>query len=194
MHLIAQELKTAHPGFQEEFQKLSHAYLTLHAKHQQLLKAALEKLYHQYRDLPIDQFLSFVKELNLHSFMEHKEEALTLVDEKAEQNITGLLGHFQKSVSLSELNHLVTMACKWLSLDFIKNLEELKKHEQGVRNQLLKELERFVLSPEEKILTEEREWLEKILSRERLIREEERGFFLKAFDEALSHVAEGEGH
>jgi hypothetical protein len=186
--LVNQEMVTPRPQFQIEFQNLSHAYLMANAKHKQALKASLDTLYHQYEDIPIHQFLAYVNELHLEQLIQQEDQSLTTLDENCEQNIKTLLAQIDTSKSLMELNNLIHIVSTWLNFDYIKDPKELIKYQNMLRNQLLEQLEKNILSPKNHFLvkSEDREVLLDMLNQERLIKPEERDFFLEEFDELIA--------
>lgn len=186
--LFNQELQTPRFQFQAEFQNLSQLYLIADTKHKQALKEALDTLYHQYEEMPVNQFLAFAKELRLDQLMQHKDHSLTLVSQDCQQNIETILTHVEKSQSLAELDNLINIACTWLSFDYIKDPHELIKYQNLLRNQLLQQLEQHLLSKKHfaNLKREDREILEHLLNQERLIKPEERDFFLGEFEELFA--------
>jgi hypothetical protein len=177
--LMDQELQTPHPDFQIEFQNLCHSYLMVCAHHKRLLQGALETLYHQYEEMPIDQFMAFIQSLRLEHLIERKSSTLTLADDRCQRMIENLLMQIKKSQSFIELDHLISMACGSLNLDFIKNPYELVKDQNLLRNQLLERIESLLLSTEGSLDQENQEALQRILNQERLIKPDEKDFFLE---------------
>lgn len=182
--LLKQETQIPRSQFQIEFQNLSHSYLMANAKYKQSIKASIEALYHQYEDIPIDQFLQFIKRLNLDQLIQHEGVMLTAVDENVQQNMDSLFFQIEKSKSLTELDNLIYLANHWLQFDYLKDPQELIRYQNLLRNQLLKQLEFFLLSPKDPPLVkaEDKEVLQHILFQERLIKPEERDFFLEEFE------------
>lgn len=182
--------ETQLPGneFQMDFQSLSHAYLVSNANHKQILKESIKSLYHQHEDIPIHHFLEYIKELHLEQLIQYEEgEALATTTENYGQNIEILLTQNKKSKSLTELDHLIDITNTWLQFDYIKDPKELMHYQNLLRNHLLEKLESFLLSPEHIIVkAEDREILQHILFQERLIKPEEREFFLEEFDILLA--------
>lgn len=187
-NLINQELQNPYAQFQVEFQNLSHTYLMANAKHKQAIREALDNLYQQYENIPIHQFLAFVKALNLEQLIQQEDQSLAVVDENCQQNMELLLTYIENSKSLAELDNLVHMASLWLNFDYIKDPNELMKYQNLLRNQLLEQLERYLLSQKKHSLvkTDDKEILIHILNQERLIKPEERDFFLGEFNEIFA--------
>jgi hypothetical protein len=186
--LMNQELQTPRPQFQIEFQNLSHSYLMADAKHKQALKESLDLLYHQYEDIPIHEFLAFVKELHLEQLIQQEDQSLTIVDENCQQNMETLLTQIENSKSLTELDNFIHIASTWLNFDYIKDPQDLMKYQNLLRNQLLEQLEKYLLSQKKHglVKAEDKEVLQDILSQERLIKPEERDFFLEEFEELVA--------
>lgn len=187
-NMINQELQHPRMQFQIEFQNLSHTYLMADGKHKQAIKEALENLYEQYEDIPIHQFLAFVKALNLEQLIQQEDQALTIVDENCQQNMELLLTYIENSKSLIELDNLIHMATLWLNFDYIKDPNELLKYQNLLRNHLLEQLEKYLLSQKKHglVKVDDKEVLQHILSHERLIKPEEHDFFLQEFDEIFA--------
>lgn len=187
-NLLSQDLHTPRGQFQVEFQNLSHTYLMANAKHKQILKETLDNLYHQYEDIPINEFLAFIKALNLEQLIRQDDQSFAIVDENCQQNMELLLAYIESSKSLVELDNFIHIANSWLNFDYIKDPQELMKYQNLLRNQLLEQLEKYLLSPKKHALVkaDDREALQQILSQERLIKPEERDFFSAEFDEIFA--------
>lgn len=183
--LINQELASPRAQFQVEYQNLSHTYLMANAKHKKALKETLEALYEKYEDIPIHQFLAYVQELHLEHLIQHDDHTFASVDENCQQNMEALLTHIENSKSLAELDNVIHIATSWLNFDYIKDPQELIKYQNLLRNQLLEQLEKCLLTQKSHFLVKEddKEVLQDILNQERLIKPEERDFFLEEFEE-----------
>ncbi len=187
-NLVNQDLQVPCTQFQVEFQNLSHTYLMANAKHKQVIKETLDTLYHQYEDIPIHQFLGFIKALHLEQIIQQDDQSLSVVDENCQQNMELLFTYMDNSKSLAELDNFVHIASTWLSFDYIKDPHELMKYQNLLRNQLLEQLERYLLSQKKHsfVKAEDKEILQRILGQERLIKPEEKDFFLKEFEEIIA--------
>lgn len=187
-NLVNQELLMPRAQFQMEFQNLSHTYLLANAKHKQTIKETIDALYHQYEEIPIHQFLSFIKALNLEQLIQQEDHSITVIDENCQQNMELLLTYIENSKSLVELDNLVHIASTWLNFDYIKEPNELMKYQNLLRNQLLEQLERYLLLQKKHVVlkADDKEILQHILSQERLIKPEEKEFFLEEFDENIA--------
>ncbi len=186
--LVNQEMQTPRPQFQIEFQNLSHSYLMANAKHKQILKDAIDNLYHQYEDLPIHEFLAFMKELHLDQIIQQEDQSMAIIDENCQQNMETLLTQIENSKSLTELDNFIHIACTWLNFDYIKDPQDLIKYQNLLRNQLLEQLEKYLLSSKKHSLVkaEDKDVLQDILNQERLIKSEERDFFLEEFETLIA--------
>lgn len=193
-NLVNQDLQNPRTQFQVEFQNLSHTYLMTNAKHKQAIKEALDTFYQQYENLPIHQFIAFIKVLNLEQLIQQDDQSLAIVDENCQQNMELLLTYIENSKSLAELDNLVHMASLWLNFDYIKDSNELMKYQNLLRNRLLEQLERYLLSQKKHFLVkvDDKEVLIHILNQERLIKPEEKDFFLGEFDEIFALAPEQE--
>lgn len=184
-NLVNQDLHMPRGQFQVECQNLSHTYLMANAKHKQAIKETIDILYHQYEDIPIHQFLTFIQALHLEQLIQHEDHSLSVIDENCQQNMELLLTYIENSKSLAELDNLVHIASTWLNFDYIKDPYELMKYQNLLRNQLLEQLERYLLSQKKHFLVKpaDKELLHHILGQERLIKPEEKDFFLEEFEE-----------
>ena len=185
--LVNQELMAPRAQFQVEYQNLSHTYLMANAKHKRILKGTLEGLFEKYENVPIRQFWAYLQELHLDQLIQQEENALSVVDENCQHNMEALLTHIENSKSLPELNNIIHIATSWLNFDYIKDPQELMKYQNLLRNQLLEQLERALLTQKTQIVVkeEDREVLQDILHQERLIKPEERDFFLEEFEDLV---------
>lgn len=187
-NLVSQDIHNPRGQFQVEFQNLSHTYLMANVKHKQMIKETLDNLYLQYENIPINEFLAFIKALNLEQLIQHEDHSFSLINENCQQNIELFLAYIESSKSLVELDNFIHIASSWLNFDYIKDPQELMKYQNLLRNQLLEQLEKYLLSQKKHSLVkvDDREILQQILSQERLIKPEERDFFLKEFDEIFA--------
>ncbi len=194
--LLNEELQTPRPLFQEEFQARADAYFLADLKHQQVLKEAIDTLYQEYEEMPVEEFLPFVKELRLDALMQQADRSIMVSDEHCQQNMETLLTQIEGSNSLIELHNVMQIANTWLNFDYIKNPQELVKYQTLLRNQLLDEVAKYVLTEKKNpsLTSDDRQMLEAILNQERLIRPEEKKFFLEIFDErtSLNHPGDQE--
>jgi hypothetical protein len=185
--MLQEEIRLPSPEFQEKFQIISHQYLMADIKYKERIKEALSILYYQYEEMPITQFIQFVKHAGFNSLIQQNEHSFTLVDESCIQNLESTLTHIQNAKTLMELDNLTHISCSWLNFDYIKNPQDLIRYQNLLRNTLLSQLEKLLLSYQKHIefphlKSEEKHVLEHILSRERLIQPEERDYFLQEFD------------
>lgn len=187
-NLINQELLMPRAQFQMEFQNLSHTYLMTNAKHKQAIKETLDTLYQQYEDIPIHQFLAFIQALDLEQLIQQDDHSLSIIDENCQQNMELMLTYIENSKSLVELDNLIHIASTWLNFDYIKVPSDLMKYQNLLRNQLLEQLEKYLLSQKKNFLikADDRGVLQHILSQERFIKPEEKEFFLEEFDEIVA--------
>ncbi len=191
VNLISEELHTPRSQFFEEFQNFCHIYLLANLKHKNTIKTALDNLYHQYDDMSTQQFLNFVKALNLENFVQKNGQIISIQEEKCHQCVKDLMINIENSRSLEELDVQITMLNIFLNLDYIKNPDELLKYQNKVRNLILDKLELFLAkdsNPPLKISDEET--LDHILSLNHFIHPEEKEFFLKEFKERFKEAEE----
>ena len=185
--ILNQETARPNPQFQGDCQKVIYEYLAANAKHKRVIKEALQSLYQKYEEMPIGQFLALVKDADLEQMIQADENSFNLVDENCQQNFETLLTYIETCKTLPELDNLIHLSSAWLTFDYIKDSEELVKYQNLLRNKILYQLEKFLLSHKQKpgsqmIKQDEKEYLEHILYHERLIKPEEREFFLEEFE------------
>ena len=94
--------------------------------------------------------------------------------------------------NLEELNNFTKMTAIWLNFDYIKDPKELVKYQTNLRNQVLKQMENFLLSPTKHLdlVEEDRTNLNEVLNQEKLINPEEKDFFLAEFDYVVNQNKE----
>lgn len=182
--MVNHELTLPNSHFQVEFQELSHAYLMANAKHKQLIKEMLDSLFQQYEDLPVDQFLSFIQALKLEHLIQQEDHSLATIDENCRQNLKVMLTYINHCKSFAELDNLIHIASAWLNFEYIKDPDELLKYQNRLRNIVISQLERHLLYEKRDsiIKREDRELLLHILDQERIIRSDEKEYFLGEFD------------
>ena len=183
--LINQELITPRGQFQVEYQKLSFSYLMANSKHKKILKESLDGLFIQYENIPIEQFISYIRELNLEQLILQKEQTISVIEENYQQNMVALFTQIKNTKSLTELNNIIHMAINWLNFEYIKDSKELIKYYNLLRNQILDQLERWLLTKKILLILKpgDKTTLQNILNQERLIKADEREFFLSEFEE-----------
>lgn len=186
-NLLSQELDSPKAHFQTEFQNLFHTYLITNNRHKQAIKESIINLYHQYEDMPIDQFVAFVNDLHLNHLILQRDQTLSLIDENCIQNLENVFAQICDCKSLLELDNLVHIALTWLNFDYLKDPQELIKYQNVLRNHILEQLDAFILSRKNpiKIKAEDKEALRHILDHERLIKADEKDYFLAEFDELM---------
>lgn len=186
-NLLSQELEAPKAHFQTEFQNLYHTYLITNSRHKQNIKDSIMLLYRQYEDMPIDQFMTFLNKLHLNHLILQKDQTLSLIDENCIQNLENIFTNIRKCNSLIELDNLVHMAIVWLNFDYLKDPQELIKYQNLLRNFILEQLDAFLLSGKKSILIkqEDKEPLKHILDHERLIKSDEKEYFLAEFNESF---------
>ena len=98
-----------------------------------------------------------------------------------------LFKHIENSKSLAELDNIIHIASTWLNFDYIKDPQELMRYQNLLRNHLLEQLEACLLTQKTNftVKAEDKSVLQDILNQERLIKPEERDFFLGEFDELV---------
>ncbi len=182
--LIQQEFRYPKSRFQFEFQELAHVYLMANHKHKKAMRMTLESLYKQYENIPTHEFFQFIEELHLDQLIQNQQATLALIDENCLHNIELLIQEMKNCTSLTALDSLVHTAMSWLHFDFFPDPADLIKYQNLLRNELLHQLEEFLLTDKKnfKIKSEKREMLERILSQERLIKPEEKEFFMEEFE------------
>jgi len=194
-YLLNQELDFPKAHFQAEFQNLYHNYLITNSRHKQAIKETILKLYHQYEEMPINQFVSFINSVHLSHMIMQKDETLRLIDENCIQNLENIFKHIQKCQSILEVDNLVHIALTWLNFDYLKDPEELIKYQNLLRNHILDQLKAFLIVDRKlvRVKLDDIEILKHILDHERLINLEEKEFFLAEFDEMV-HLDKKNAH
>lgn len=186
-NLLNEELDTPKAHFQTEFQNLFHTYMLTNSRHKHLIKETIINLYHQYEDMPVTQYMAFIKDLQLNHLILQRDDTLSLIDENCTQNLENICSNIKESQSLLELDNLVHIAFTWLNFDYLKDPRDLIKYQNLLRNHVLEQLNDFILTRKKSIVIVEgdKETLKHILDHERLIKPDEKDFFLTEFDELM---------
>lgn len=185
--MIHHELHSPSSTFQSDFHDLLHNYMVDNAKHKRKIQTLLESLYVQYEEMPTTQFITFVKELNLHQLIQQDEKNLRIADENLRANIEHTLAMIENSETLDELDNLIRTASTQLNFNHIKDSHDLLRYQNRLRNLVLDKLEAHVLSEKSSSLTEgHKDVFLQILNQERLIHPEEKDYFLQEFEERNS--------
>ncbi|MBA3722357.1 MAG: FHA domain-containing protein [Parachlamydiaceae bacterium] len=185
--MLDREIQFPEINFQTHFQELSHQFLMIDSKHKSELKNSMIALYEQYQEMPVDQFLQFVKKAGCEKLICQTGGSVSLADESCLQNLETNLTQIKNSKSLVELDNFIDIAMAWLTFDYISNPKELMEYQNRLRNQVLQQLEKLLLSNQnhlnnQGLSAEEKESLKNILGIERLIKPEEQEFFLEEFE------------
>ena len=181
--LVSYELQYPRTQFQEELHALIHHYMITNGKHKQTIQESLDSLYHQYENISTHEFLKFIKALKLDLLIQQEEQSIGFATENWQRNFDHLKENIEKSQSITELDQLIHTANSWLNFEFIKDPNELMKYQNLLRNQLLEQLKKCLISSKKNfpIKANDKECLKHLLSYERLIKPEEREFFLEEF-------------
>ena len=181
-NLVQAELVAPSPSFQIEYQNLSHHLLITDARYRRHLKADLDKLYLEYEEMPVVEFVAFVKALNLQKLIHESDDDVAISDENVTQEIHRTLPLFADSQSLEALAHLIHRVSTLLNFDHIKDSDDLVLYQNQLRNLTLAELEKHILLNNTPKTAEDRDILLHILDQERLIHSDEKEYFLEEFD------------
>lgn len=189
---IDKEMRLPTSQFHTEFQDLFHQYLMINAKHKGEIKEKLATLYQEYEDVPIDQFILFANESGCGMLLQQNNPTFVLADENCELNFETLLANIELTKSLIELDNFIHIASSWLTFDYIKEPEKLIKYQNRLRNQVLQQIEKMLFSNKkhlnvDQLSNDEIDALKHLLSYERIIKPEERDYFLEEFNLLLRH-------
>lgn len=185
--------ETTHPtsSFQMKFNDLVHRYGVVDSKHKTLINDSLNSLFQQYEEIPINQFISYANETGCGQLICHKDSSATM-----SENIEKILININQAKSFIELDNLIRIASSWLTFDYLKNADNLMQYQNRLRNQVLIQLEKLILSDKkisnyDLLVQKEKQALKHILNNERIIKPEEKDFFLDEFDhdQALTNNA-----
>ncbi len=183
---INHEIKTPSPSFQSDFQNLSHEFVTADAKYNRQLQDSLEALYIQYEEMPTSEFVAFADELNLSQLIQAEEDDLKIPDDHLREHFEQTIILMENSKSLDELDNLIHMATTQLNFDHIRDSKDLIQFQHRLRNQVLIQLDKHILTDKASTLTPAfKEILLHILDQERLIHPEEKEYFLQEFEERM---------
>ena len=185
---LARELECPSNSFHTEFQNLFHTYLVTNNRHKQIIKEEVFSLFKQYDKMPIGQFLAFLNRVKLGYLVKQAGNNINIVEENCLQNLQSLFRYIQKCQSIVELDNLIQIALSWITFDYIKDAEDLVKYQNMLRNNTLDQLNSFILSNSKLIplKPDDKEILFNILDNERLVKEDEKEFFIAEF-ENLAH-------
>lgn len=185
--LVNEELDSPKRLFQTEFQNLFHTYMIANSRHKHGIKETISHLYQQYEDMPLEEFMGYISHFRFNDLVSQKDDCLTIKDEHCISNLENIYTHISTSKSLLELDNLIHIATLWLNFEHLKNPQELIQQQNFLRNHVLKQMTVFLLTKNNDMSfhAEDRETLEHILNNERLIKSDERDYFLSEFDRIL---------
>lgn len=175
------DAETSHPSlsFQTKHNSFVQRYYAIDEKHKKIINETLNNLFQQYNEIPIDQFLVYVLETgcgNLICQTPPPKNALLI-----QTHLEKIIINLNEAKTFKELDNLIHIGDSLLTFEHIKNPHELMRYQNRLRNEVLCKLEKMILSDKKISIapnSSEKEALKHILSHERLIKPEERTFFL----------------
>lgn len=189
--LLNRNTKHGAEDFSSFFSLLSNEYEATNQRFQEVVTEKLAELYHQYNDLSLEQFATYVKAAGLehlaHESLETKSQTSAPQERLTEAQFTKQMAKFMESSSFEELNQVVTETAGLLDLMHVPNHEVLIRYENEMRSYALAQVQRFLFSQEGRLPPEDfnpanRIHLGHILKTAWVTIPEECHFYLSEFD------------
>lgn len=185
-------------NFGARFHKLMDEYEKRSREQQDVIIKELNQLYHEYRHMPVNQLMVYVKATGLEGFI---KEVLKVQAAKLGKTIltTGQieqqLQKIQNSSNFDSLDQAVSESADLLSLERLPDLDILIPYQATMRSLVLQKLNLFLLAPENALSqisfsSDDRESLAHILKLIWMTEQEEYDFYLNEFD-LLSQEKDG---
>jgi len=185
-------------NFSSRFQKLNEEYEKRSREQQEAIIKELNQLYHQYRHMPVNQLMTYIKATGLEGFI--KEVLKTQAAKLGKSVLTAgqieqQLQKIQMATNFESLDEMTGETADLLSLERLPDLEILIPYQATMRSLVLQKLNLFLLAPESSLsqisfTTDDRESLSHILKLIWMSEQEEYDFYLNEFD-LLSQEKEG---
>lgn len=176
--------------FVEKLENLLKHYQEISQREDENLSQALSILYQDYPNIPVSQFISYLKATG---FAEQVQDHLKLHEKSVanhaviETQITDLLKRIQQAKSLETLSAHVKELSVLLNLGKIPDTQKLLSYQNSVRVQTLEKLNDFLLTsdkslPEKDFVSENRAVMANILKDAWVVDPDEFDFYLNEFD------------
>lgn len=184
------------PNFQDSFDTLLDQYIKADKQHQHKIINTLGKLYQEYVDMPLEEFIKYVNKAKLTSFanatLDEQKDSLgdkVLTQDKIEKQFQMILG----SESIHELEHVVEETAHILSLENLPDPEKLIHYQDQMHNYTLNRLGILLLSSDspyniEPLEERDRDTLVHILDNAWISDPYEFDYFISEFDNVLEQA------
>jgi hypothetical protein len=196
--LIKQNNEGVLINFGPRFHKLVDEYEKRSRDQQEIIVKELNQLYHEYRHMPVNQLIVYVKATGLEGFIKEvlKSQAAKLGKSiLTPAQIEQQLQKIQNATNFENLDEAVAESADLLNLERLPDLEMLIPYQTTMRSLVLQKLNIFLLAPESALsqisfTADDRESLAHILKLIWMNEQEEYDFYLNEFD-LLSQEKEG---
>lgn len=184
--LLVKDLERPQPALPAEMDTLLKRYKDITLAQDQHILESMEALFTKYDDVPLATFILFIKKLGFDHLIPQDEDSFCLGDENCQQNFDTLFTYIDTAKTPTDLEYTVSIASSWLTFDYIHDANKLLRYQTILRNALLARLEKWLLSAQQHLAFKELspqddEALHRLLADEKLVRSEERLFFLEEF-------------
>lgn len=184
--LLAKDLERPQPTLPAEMDTLLKRYKSITVAQDQNILESMEALFTKYDDVPLATFILFIKKLGFDHLIPQDEDSFCLGDENCQQNFDTLFTYIDTAKTPTDLEYTVSIASSWLTFDYIHDANKLLRYQTTLRNALLARLEKWLLSAQQhlafkELSVQDDEALQRLLADEKLVRPEERLFFLEEF-------------
>lgn len=177
-------------NFAPRFHKLIEEYEKRSREQQDSIIKELNQLYHEYRHMPVNQLMTYVKATGLEGFIKEvlKAQAAKLGKTVLTPNqIEQQLQKIQAASNFESLDQAVSESADLLSLERLPDLDLLIPYQASMRSLVLQKLNIFLLAPENSLSPitftgDDRESLAHILKLIWMTEQEEYDFYLNEFD------------
>lgn len=193
VELLNQQNSELKPQFRENFESLFNQYAVTDKQHQHKIINELGKLYQEYVDMPLEEFIKFVERAKLTSFanatLDEQKNSLgdgMLTQDEIEAQFQLILG----SESIHELEHVVTETAHVLSLEKLPDPEKLIFYQDQMHHFTLSKLGSLLLSSDSPYTVEpleerDRDTLVHILENAWISDPHEFDYFITEFDNVV---------
>lgn len=186
-------------NFNETFFDLLQLYVNADKHHQHKIAEELAKLYEEYSEMPLEEFLEHVEQAKLTSF------ANFILEKKKNNPDSKLMSHHEilealqtitEAKTLEELSLSAESSAKILSLEKLPDPEKLMYYQEIMHRKTLKKLSEFLLSPQspyafDPLQEYHRESLDKILEYAWIRNPYEAEYFQQEFNHLVETQLDG---
>jgi hypothetical protein len=140
--------------FTKRYKSLSQQYGALDEEHKEKMSQALADLYREYSYMSLAEFTSYLQAAHLEilaqeTFAYYRPTLLAKeVSDISEARVQAKIEQIQQAKNFAELDAVVNETAELLTLEHVPHAEHLIRYQNTLRNHVIQQLSRFLLSPD----------------------------------------------